>query len=211
MAGIVVHLEPTLPYRELGVPAVEHSMRAVTRGVAERNEWTADRASKVSTLFDELASDWHDNHRDSERTASLIDALDRGGVGKGRVVELGCGTGIGTALLAERWEVSAAIDLSPGMLGKADPSLAPLVRADASVLPLRDCCVDVLVLLNMLLFPVEVDRVLARNGTVTWVNTGGEATPIHLSAEEVVEALPGEWTAVASRAGTGIWCVARRV
>jgi len=211
MAGVVTHLEATMPYRELGVPDNEHPMRTVTREVAEGGEWGADQASGVRALFDELAPDWHDNHRDGERTASLIDALERGGMADGRVVELGCGTGVGTALLTESREVSAAIDLSPGMLAEADPSVAPLVRADASVLPLRESCVDALVLLNMLLFPVEVDRVLAPEGTLVWVNTGGEATPIHLSAEEVVESLPGEWAAVASRAGTGTWCVARRV
>jgi len=36
------------------------------------------------------------------------------------------------------------------------------------------------------------------------------ATPIHLSADAVVEALPGKWHAEASRAGSGTWCVARR-
>ena len=62
----------------------------------------------------------------------------------------------------------------------------------------------------MLLFPEEVDRVLARGGSLLWINTMADETPIHLSAEQVVAALPGEWHASASRAGTGSWCVVRR-
>ena len=62
----------------------------------------------------------------------------------------------------------------------------------------------------MLLFPDEVDRVLAPDGPLIWVNTLAEETPIHLMPEEVVAALPGAWRAVAGRAGTGLWCVARR-
>ncbi len=210
MAGTVAYLDVTAPYRELGVHNVDHPMRLVTREAAEHNDWNPEKASKVSAVFDDLAPDWHNNHNDPERTASLVDALERGGVCGGRLVELGCGTGVGTALLAARRDVSAAVDLSAGMLAEADSSCAPLVRADASMLPLPDRCVDALVLLNMLLFPAETDRVLAPQGTLVWVNTGGEATPIHLSAQEVVDALPGNWTAVASRAGTGTWCVVRR-
>ena len=62
----------------------------------------------------------------------------------------------------------------------------------------------------MLLFPAEVDRVLAPDGAVVWVNTFGEETPIHLAPDDVIAALPGRWTAVAGRAGTGLCGVARR-
>ena len=62
----------------------------------------------------------------------------------------------------------------------------------------------------MLLFPVEIDRVLAPDGVLVWVNTSGEHTPIHLTAAEVERALPGAWDVVASSAGRGTWAVARR-
>jgi len=210
MAGSVEHLAPVLPFKDLGSHNVDHPMRVVTRDAAGSNAWDADKAATVGSLFDSMAADWHEKHSDTERTASLVDALDRGALPDGRLVELGCGTGAGTAVIAERRDVSAAIDLSAGMLAQADPANAPLVRADASALPLPDACADVLVLLNMLLFPSEVDRVLAPGGALVWVNTGGEATPIHLTAEELVESLPGSWHAEASRAGTGTWAVARR-
>ena len=85
------------------------------------------------------------------------------------------------------------------------------MRADASRLPLRDSSTDALILMNMLLFPAEVERILAPAGTLVWVNSRGEQTPIHLSAEEVARALPGEWSGTAAHAGTGLWCVLRRV
>ena len=45
---------------------------------------------------------------------------------------------------------------------------------------------------------------------MVWVNSSGPQTPIHLTADEVMAALPGEWAALASEAGEGQWCVAQR-
>ncbi len=84
------------------------------------------------------------------------------------------------------------------------------MQADASVLPFRDDAADLLVLVNMLLFPAEVDRVLRPGGGLLWINTLGHETPIHLSPEAVVEALPGSWTATAGRAGSGLWAAVQR-
>jgi hypothetical protein len=56
-----------------------------------------------------------------------------------------------------------------------------------------------------------VARVLAPDGCLVWVNTSGEQTPIYLPADDVVAALGDGWTGVASEAGTGTWCVARRI
>jgi len=173
MPASVEHLAPVMPFQDLGSHNVDHPMRVVTRDAATSNAWDTDTAAKVGSLFDSMAAEWHESHSAPERTASLVDALDRGSLPAGRLVELGCGTGAGTAVLAGRRPVHAAIDLSAGM-------------------------------------PAEVDRVLTRCGALVWVNTGGEATPIHLTAEELLEALPGSWDAVASRAGTGTWAVAHR-
>ena len=38
----------------------------------------------------------------------------------------------------------------------------------------------------------------------------GDETPIYLPPEEVMDLLPGHWTATGSYAGTGLWLVARR-
>ena len=187
----------------------DHPMRAVTEQVAA-GAWTPELAAFAARAFDELSPDWHADHTSDLRLAALEDALDRGEIASGRLVELGCGTGAGTERIAARRPLSAAVDLSAGMLAHADKSLAPFVRADAQFLPLRAAAADVLVLVNMFLFPEEVDRVLAPSGQLLWVSTMGDETPIYLPPETVIEMLPGRWTATASRAGTGIWMVARR-
>jgi hypothetical protein len=100
-------------------------------------------------------------------------------------------------------------DISEQMLLHA-PDIAPRVRADSSLLPFADNSFDAIVLINMLLFPAEIDRLLRDDGVVVWVNTLGDQTPIHLPAADVVDALPGTWSGITARAGTGFWVTARR-
>jgi SAM-dependent methyltransferase len=193
-----------------------HPMRQVTRQVAfEPGGWTPERAAKVAALFDELAPEWH-TRLSPGRMLSLTDALERGGVGaavaasaRPLVVEVGSGTGFGTPYLVERYGRVVAVDLSWEMLRHAGRA-TPRIQADAARLPLADGAATVLVLLNMLLFPAEVDRVVAPPGLLVWVNSLAERTPIHLPADEVAAALPGRWEGVASRAAGGSWCVLHR-
>jgi SAM-dependent methyltransferase len=186
-----------------------HPMRVVTHQVASGPQgWTDDRRRKVNELFDALAEEWHT--RDGpDRHLPLSDALDRGEVAARRALELGSGTGLVTGDLTDRFESVIAADLAMEMLRRA-PTVAPRVRVDGQRLPLPDASVDALVLMNMLLFPDEADRVVEPDGAVVWVNSRGPATPIHLSAEEVVASLPGDWSAIASTHGSATWCVARR-
>ena len=209
MAGTVRHLAPARPVDPLDPTHGDHPMRVVTNEMAAGEVFGAEHSAAVQALFDSMAEGWH-RHDVPERLVALEDVLERGELPDGTLVELGAGTGIGTKVISRVRPVAMAIDLSAGMLAQAPAGLAPWTRADASCLPLADSSVDVLVLLNMLLFPAEIDRVLAPEGALVWVNTVGEATPIHLSAEAVVEALPGQWHGDASRAGSGTWCVARR-
>jgi SAM-dependent methyltransferase len=224
VSATLTHLDQVVPDpAELrGDGNEDHPMRRVTRQVAfEPGGWTRERADRVVALFDSLAPEWHTRMQPG-RLDSLVDALQRGGLddaersagasrAKELVVELGSGTGFATPLLVERFGAGRvmAMDLSAEMLALA-PAVAPRVQADASRLPLRDGAVSALVLVNMLLFPAEVDRVLAPDGALVWVNSLAERTPIHLPAEDVGRALPGEWQAVAARAGGGTWCVLRR-
>jgi len=113
-------------------------------------------------------------------------------------------------VLADRVGSLVAVDLAAEMLAHAPGELAPRARADASVLPFADDSFDALLMVNMLLFPSEVDRVVAPGGCVVWVNTLGDQTPIHLPAEDVMSALPGAWSAKTARAGTGFWVSLRR-
>jgi len=188
----------------------DHPMRKVTRQVAfEPGGWTPERAGKVAELFDALAPEWHKRAGEG-RTDALLDALERGDVAQGVCVEIGSGTGFGTRVLAERFETVIVIDIAVEMLKRAAPEWGHRVQADAARLPLQSGVADALVLVNALLFPAEMDRVLAPGGTLVWCSSLGDRTPIHLPAEDVEAALPGAWQGVASEAGWGTWCVLHR-
>ena len=195
---------------EPGGAGPDHPMRKVTQQVAfDAQSWSLERARKVEALFDELAPEWESRHSEP-RMLPLVDALERGEVRADSCIELGAGTGPGTSVLARYFGRVVAFDLSREMLGRLKPQWGHRVRADASRLPLRERSVEALVLMNMLLFPGEVARVLAPRGALVWVNSRGDQTPIHLSPQEVARALPGSWSGSTARAGTGLWCVLRR-
>lgn len=190
----------------------DHPMRVMTRRAAglEGPPWDAAARVEVGALFDQLAPEWH-TRSSPERTAVVTDAFDRGALGTGATaLEIGSGIGAYSGLLADGFGRVLAVDLSVEMLRRAAGEPGLRVLADGSRLPVDDGSVDAVVLINMLLFPDEVDRVVAPGGCVVWVNSSGESTPIHLPVDDVVAALPGEWTGVAGRAGVGIWTVLRR-
>lgn len=190
----------------------DHPMRVMTRRAAglQGPPWDAGARAEVAALFDGLAPEWH-TRTSPERAQVVTDALDRGRVSDGgTALELGSGTGAYTGALAQRFGRVVAMDLSLEMLRLAAGEPGHRVLADAHRLPLAEDSVDAVVLVNMLLFPEEVDRVLAPGGSVVWVNSSGEATPIHLMPDEVADALPGAWDGAWARAGSGLWTVLRR-
>ena len=195
-------------------PEVTHAMRELTLEVAFENAWTEEAAVRIADMFSSMAADWTAGHDNPGRDALLHDALDRGNNGQRvsgeRALELGSGTGLGTRELAKRFPQVIALDRSQGMLEEAPAEYGPRVLADAAALPVQARSIDVLVLVNMILFPAEADRVLSPGGSLVWINTFGEHTPIHLTADEVDRALPGEWNTTHSRAGTGTWAVSQR-
>lgn len=190
----------------------DHPMRQVTRAVAfEPDGWNAERKQQVITLFDQLAGEWNTREVPG-REAPLLDALHRGldaapELQHRLAIDIGAGTGLFAQELAERFPLLVAVDISSEMIRRTPPELAARVQADANDLPLPAGSVDALVLVNCFLFPAEVQRVLAPHGVVVWVNSRGSDTPIHLTAHEVDQALPGAWTGVASMAGWGTWSV----
>lgn len=188
----------------------DHPMRTLTRAIAFGERWTADDANRVGAVFDGLAESWSSDDINPIKAEPVLDAIDRGKPPlDGTWLELGSGTGDGARLLHGRAGQHVCVDLSAQMLAHA-PALAPKVRADSARLPFGDDTADVVLLINMLLFPDEVDRVLRPGGRVVWVNTVGDQTPIHLPPADVAGALPGDWTGVASHAGRGLWAVLRR-
>ncbi len=206
------------PAEEREGAGADHPMRIVTRDVAFSPErWTPERRAKVAELFDGLAPEWHTRGTPG-RLSQLHDALDRGlpavgwtaPPGAARCLEVGSGTGLFTAILSDRFGTVVALDLAIEMLRLAPPRAGSRLQGDASDLPLVDGSIDVLVLVNALLFPAEVDRVLAPSGAVVWVNSRGDRTPIHLPVADVAAALPGAWEGVESEADEGTWGVLHR-
>lgn len=193
----------------------EHPMRIMTRRAAglHPGAWDDAARTEVAAFFDTLAPEWH-TRTSPARDAVVADALARGlppDLGGADVcVELGSGIGAYTPMLAERWRRVLATEVAIEMLRLAPAGVGQRVLADGARLPLADGEADAVVLVNCFLFPAEVDRVLAADGVVVWVNSSGGETPIHLSPDEVVLALPGRWSGVKSHAGVGIWSVVRR-
>lgn len=198
-----------------GVGGPDHPMRIATRRAAglDAGGWTGELRTEVARFFDGLASEWH-TRTSPGRVAVVRDALVRGldssGAPRGLVVEVGSGIGTYSPLLAERFKQVLAVDLSMEMLKLAPATPAHRVQGDGARLPIRDGAADAMVLINAFLFPAEVQRALASDGVLLWVNSSGEHTPIYLSADDLVAALPGRWSGVASRAGEATWCMLRR-
>lgn len=189
----------------------DNPMRMMTRATAFGEAWTPANSSRVQEIFDGMAESWSETHVDPVKAAPVEDALDRGDLPlDGRWLEVGSGTGAGARILDGRVESLICTDLAAEMLRHA-PDLSPRVRADASELPFPDRSFDAILLINMLLFPTEIDRLLRSAGSILWVNTLGDQTPIHLPPFDVLDALPGAWTGFTARAGTGFWLTARRV
>ena len=211
------YLPPVLieGHQSSGSGGRDHPMRIATRRAAglDPGGWTPELRNEVGAFFDAMSSEWH-TRTSPQRAAVVLDALERG-LGRrdsrvGVAVEVGSGIGAYSGLLAQRFATVLAIDLSLAMLRLAPGGIAHRIQGDGAMLPLRDSCAAVVVLVNAFLFPAEVDRILARDGAVVWVNSSGEQTPIFLSAEDLLSALPGTWMATASQAGEGTWCVLRR-
>jgi SAM-dependent methyltransferase len=206
----VIAAKPDRP--KVGSP--EHPMRNVTRQIAfEPGGWTNERKAKVAALFDDLATGWNDRFTAEESWNPIDDAFARGGLtdaNLGVVLEVGAGTGLATTRLAHHVGQVVAVDVAPEMLRRFVEPSAARVLADAGALPVADHSIGLIVAVNAFLFPHEYDRVLAPGGALLWINSLAEDTPIHLSVDDVVAALPGEWTAVTSKAGWGLWAVLRR-
>ena len=91
------------------------------------------------------AADFYDATRDvgSHAAARTLDVLTKELRGRGRVLEIGVGTGLVALPLVERGVDLVGVDLSSAMLGKLihkanGRAPMPLLRADATRLPFRD-------------------------------------------------------------------------
>jgi demethylmenaquinone methyltransferase/2-methoxy-6-polyprenyl-1,4-benzoquinol methylase len=100
-----------------------------------------------------------------------IDLLGLGG--PSQIVDVGCGTGDFTRALVRSGHRVVGIDLSIGMLRQADPGGAPLVLADAAMLPFADRTMDAAVsgfalrnFSELVAVIVEIARVVRPGGRI---------------------------------------------
>jgi hypothetical protein len=189
----------------------DHPIRKMTREIAfEPAAWTSERKTKVAELFNAMAPEWS-KRTSTERREPLRDALARSReLTDGLCIEIGSGTGASTPDLSDRFRTVVALDLSREMLRHAPVQSGHRVQGDAVALPFADGSASCLVLVNALLFPQEMNRVLQATGTLVWVSSLGDFTPIYLAADDVEKALPGEWSGVAGEAGWGSWVSLQR-
>jgi SAM-dependent methyltransferase len=204
----VVPADPGKPVR----PEAAASQRT-SRELAEHpSTWSHEQADEVVRRYTELAPVW-DGDRGGYRSVPLTDALQRGGPWpEGLCLEVGCGTGLLSALIQEVWPKVVSLDLTWAMLSR---SPAPWrVLGDASQLPAGDASAQAVVLADVPLFADEVVRTLTPDGVVVWSNALGEDAPHHVPIETVLGALEkasgADWSAVMSHAGWGLWAVLRR-
>jgi malonyl-CoA O-methyltransferase len=190
--------------------------RMTTRAVVRRPRlWRLFRAP-LRRQFDSLASGW-DSRIGPEGLIPLGAALDTLPEPPQRVLDLGTGTGRAARVVAERFPAAevVGVDLSPEMIEHANEllpeDLAARVRfrvGDASALPFVDASFDLVILVNMIPFFEELERVTAPGGRALFASSFGADTPIYVPPETLRARLEplgfGAFQEVAAGQGTAL-------
>jgi len=149
--------------------------------------WTV-LAGPVRKYFDDRAAGWDDRTGAGSATylAPLAAATGHLDTAPERILDLGCGTGEGTLFLAREYPTAGVrgVDISEAMIERArakiglDPEARIAFRvADASDLPYRDRSFDLILQVNLPLFPREIPRLLRPTGRFVMVSSHGPDTP----------------------------------
>ncbi|NOQ62033.1 methyltransferase domain-containing protein [Mycolicibacterium fortuitum] len=204
----VISLPRAIPAHR-GKPVLDNvsELQAFARAVAVDGVWSTDIARATTALFDDMAVRWN-TEQSTNCFDAVQDALDRAHIpAGGRCLEVGCGTGQITPLLADHFDEVISVDLSTAMLAQAPASASVRICCDASQLPFRDHVFDAAVLVDTFCFTAELARAVNVGGQIIWVNLLGDDGPLYVSADDIAHALPGNWTGVESTAGWGSWAV----
>lgn len=132
---------------------------AGARGHAER-AWRADAAA-YDTWF---TSPWG---RYAWEQESRVVRAGLAGLQRGRVLDVGCGTGRSSALLRDLGHRVMGIDPDPGMLDLARSRLDAALLAEGEHLPFRDGVFDAAVAVTVLEFARDPGEVVAEMARVT--------------------------------------------
>lgn len=171
-------------------PAWEALVRAYDDQASSWEGWAVTQPHYLDALADALG-----------RRTRAADAL-----------EVACGSGQATALIAAHADRVTAIDASPAMI-----ELAPRIpgvtflAADARALPFADRSFDLVVGLNAVPVGPELDRVCGTSGAIVWATSFGPETPLYVTPERLCALLGDGWRGVAARVGRGEWCELERV
>ena len=135
----------------------------------------------VQRFWDRTAGGW-DVNESPNRTHALTVAIEEVGEPK-RILEIGSGTGSGTAILKARFPGAdiTGVDLSPEMVRIATTKVKGVTfePADASRLPFADASFDLVAQNNVPVYFGELARVLAPGGRVLITSTFGPVTPYY--------------------------------
>jgi ubiquinone/menaquinone biosynthesis C-methylase UbiE len=135
----------------------------------------------VTAFWNRSAASW-DSNESPRRTQALLAGIDHVDEPK-RVLEIGCGTGSGSAILKGRFPNAeiTGVDLSPEMVRIATAKVEGVTfePADASRLPFADGSFDLVTQNNVPVYFNEITRVLAPAGRVLITSTFGPATPYY--------------------------------
>jgi SAM-dependent methyltransferase len=135
----------------------------------------------VQRFWNRSAGHW-DVNESPNRTQSLRVAIEQVGEPK-RILEIGCGTGSGTAILKARFPQAdiTGVDLSPEMVRIATTKVKGVTfqPADASRLPFPDASFDLVAQNNVPVYFAELARVTAPGGQVLVTSTFGPVTPYY--------------------------------
>lgn len=146
------------------------------------------------TYFEERAAGWDATWKGAEKAERLAPILRACDLSRGRLLDLGTGTGILLPLLAERASGIVALDFARGMLAEArgkHGAMAAYVRADVHALPFAEGSFDAAVAFAA--FPHfrekahalrEIARVLTPRGRLLILHLAGSRRIGSLHAEE---------------------------